>query len=96
MADKTEIEIETVGKMVRIFCRGRHGTKAGLCPDCAELLAYSTGRLNRCPHRPKPACKDCPAHCYLPARRARITEVMRYAGPRMPFFHPLLALKHYF
>jgi len=91
-----EGEIDTVGRMVKIFCRGRHGSKGELCPGCVELLAYSTARLRHCPHEPKPACKDCPTHCYLPAMRARITEVMRYAGPRMFLHHPLLALKHYF
>jgi hypothetical protein len=26
--------------------------------------------------------------------RARIREVMRYAGPRMTLYHPVLAIRH--
>ncbi len=87
-------ELDTIARMLRIYCRGRHGGRA-LCPSCAELLAYAELRLSKCPHDPKPACKDCPTHCYSPEKRGLMREVMRYAGPRMPLRHPLLTLKHY-
>lgn len=88
-------EIETLLKMLAIYCRGRHGGRE-LCASCLELSAYSVQRLRRCRHTPKPACKECPAHCFSPEMRARIRAVMRYAGPRMPLRHPLLTLRHYF
>ena len=42
----------------------------------------------------KTFCSNCKVHCYKPEMRARIQEVMRYAGPRMIFYHPLLAILH--
>jgi hypothetical protein len=34
-------------------------------------------------------------HCYKPAMREKIKDVMRYSGPRMSYRHPLLALFHF-
>ena len=88
-------EAHTVAAMIRRYCRDRHHTTDGLCPECAELLAYARRRLTRCPFQErKTTCGKCPVHCYAPAMRERIREVMRYAGPRMLFSHPLLALMH--
>jgi len=36
-----------------------------------------------------------PVHCYKPARRDEIRQVMRYAGPRMMRAHPVLTLLHW-
>jgi len=93
MKRSVRAELETLEKMLQIYCRAVHGGRP-LCVNCRELLAYSSERLRLCPRQPKPACKDCPAHCYSPAMRARVREVMRYAGPRMALRHPLLALRH--
>lgn len=81
--------------MLRLYCRGRHGRADGLCEDCRELASYSAERLRLCPMDPKPACRDCRAHCYAPALRERVRAVMRYAGPRLPLRRPLLALRHW-
>ena len=94
MSDDIARELGTLEKMLEIFCRGSHGG-GDLCPDCRELLLYAAGRLAKCPHHPKPACKNCPTHCYSPENRARIRAVMRHAGPRMPLAHPILTLRHY-
>lgn len=94
MRKDIETELLTIEKMIRLYCRGRHGGR-GACPECLELLAYAGDRLRKCPHHPKPACRNCPTHCYSPENRARIKEVMKYAGPRMLLRHPLLALRHY-
>lgn len=92
---KNAAELETLEKMLRIYCRGVHGTGTGLCADCGRLLAAAGERLARCPHDPKPACRDCRTHCWPTGSREKIIEVMRYAGPRMPLRHPLLALRHF-
>jgi hypothetical protein len=42
----------------------------------------------------KPTCAKCPIHCYKPAMKERIRDVMRYAGPRMLRRHPVLAIRH--
>lgn len=65
---------------IQVHCRTHHGTSDDLCPECADLLAYSRERLAQCPLDPKPKCKNCPVHCYRPDYRARIKEVMRFSG----------------
>jgi hypothetical protein len=63
--------------------------------ECEELLDYALHRLEACPFRAhKSVCAACPIHCYRPAMREKIRAVMRYAGPRMLFRHPLLAMGH--
>jgi hypothetical protein len=34
-------------------------------------------------------------HCYKPDRREQVRQVMRWAGPRLAFRHPWLALMHF-
>ena len=34
--------------MVRIFCRGQHGTASDLCAECRRFLDYTDVRLERC------------------------------------------------
>jgi hypothetical protein len=88
-------EKKTVAAMVGIYCADYHGTNGALCTACRDLLSYSHQRLDRCPYgEDKPACKECPVHCYLPARREAIRTIMRHAGPKMLLRHPFLALVH--
>ena len=89
-------ELETMAAMIGCYCRGRHGTGGELCPDCRRLLDYATVRLQRCPYgETKPTCAKCPIHCYQPEVREKVKAVMRYAGPRMIWRHPILALRHW-
>lgn len=91
---RLERERATVAAMVRLFCRAHHGGGA-LCSECAALLAYANYRLDRCPFEAdKPTCVACPVHCYRAAERQRMREVMRWAGPRMLWRHPYLAIRH--
>ncbi|MGD1993080.1 MAG: nitrous oxide-stimulated promoter family protein [Anaerolineae bacterium] len=88
-------EKKTVEAMIRICCRRHHLSGRALCDDCGELLAYARERLDRCPFQEgKTTCAKCPIHCYQPAMRERIRAVMRVAGPRMLWHHPVLALLH--
>jgi hypothetical protein len=93
-------EEKTIATMIALFCRDHHGTAAddeghGLCQDCGELLAYARVRLQRCRYgAEKPTCAKCETHCYKPAMRERVREVMRYSGPRMLKRHPVLAVAH--
>jgi len=88
-------EKRTVRAMVRIYCRAHHESPEEFCPDCTELLVYAMDRLSRCPTgADKPTCADCTIHCYKSAMRSRIKTVMSYAGPRMIFKHPILAIYH--
>jgi len=82
--------------MVRCHCHGHHATTAALCPECRELLDYATLRLDRCRFgAEKPTCANCPVHCYQRNQRDQMKVVMRYAGPRMLWQHPILSLRHW-
>lgn len=98
-------EKRTLALMVGIYCKGsRHRNRAehgpgprgaGLCPQCQELVDYSFGRIDRCPHMStKTFCSACPTHCYRPDMRERVRKAMAYAGPRMLLYDPLGALRH--
>lgn len=92
--DKIEYQIETIHKMVVIYCKKKHN-KTGLCSDCEELYLYAKHRLELCPFGiDKPECKDCQIHCYNAQKRQKMKEVMRFSGPRMLLYHPLDFLKH--
>lgn len=94
---RTRIESEKriIGVMVHLYCRRRLHTDT-LPPEFAELLDYAHRRLDRCRFgEAKTSCKRCPIHCYAPDKRALMRQVMRWCGPRMLFFHPLITLKHY-
>lgn len=66
-----------------------------LCDSCRELLNYAYGRIDACPYKTtKSFCSNCKVHCYQPQKREKIRAVMRYAGPRMLYKHPVMAIKH--
>lgn len=88
-------EVKTIRAMVRIYCRDRHGRRESLCEECSRLAAYAEKRLDKCPFgEDKPVCNRCTVHCYSPKMREQVRVVMRYAGPRMLWRHPLLAIGH--
>ena len=66
-----------------------------LCPQCQALLDYAHKRLEHCKFgENKPSCTRCPVHCYKPAMREQIRQVMRYSGPRMLLHDPIMAIRH--
>lgn len=89
-------EQAVVGEMMALYCRGNHGTTRGeLCPECAELTVYAERRTARCPFMAtKTFCSQCTVHCYAPEMREKIRQVMRYAGPRLMFSHPVMTVHH--
>lgn len=89
-------EQATLAKMVGIFCKAHHaGAGPPLCEPCREFLKYAELRLEKCPYGDdKPTCANCPVHCYKTRQRALAKEIMQYAGPRMLFRHPRLAIAH--
>jgi hypothetical protein len=93
---RIERERRTLAAMIGIYCRDHHhAAGAGPCEACADLLRYANQRLDVCVFgESKTACDDCSTHCYSGSRRARIVEVMRYAGPRLSLRHPLLGVMH--
>ncbi len=92
---KQEREKETVSLMIKIYCRKKHGTKNGLCEECAELDRYARERSEKCPFtESKTFCSNCKVHCYKKDMREKICKVMRFSGPKMIFHHPVMAIKH--
>lgn len=92
---KREREKRVVSLMISIYCRKNHGTKRELCPECQELKEYAILRSDKCPFmESKTFCSNCKVHCYKPEMREKIRVVMRYAGPRMIFHHPVMAVRH--
>ncbi|HPZ00953.1 MAG TPA: nitrous oxide-stimulated promoter family protein [Clostridiales bacterium] len=94
--DRITREKEMFPKMALIYCHDNHGTKGKeLCPACQELCDYALNRLDHCRWgNDKTFCSQCPCHCYRPDMRERVRELMRYTGPRLMLYHPLLCLLH--
>lgn len=87
-------EAKTIVAMLQMYCHTHHQTDA-LCPDCTALHAYAHRRIARCVFgETKPTCAHCTVHCYKPAMRERVRQVMRWAGPRMLWRHPVLTVRH--
>ena len=94
--DRLERERHTIQVMIEIYCRGHHHPAGTLCAECQQLFAYAMQRIDKCPYQDdKPTCARCPIHCYKAIMREQVRQVMRYAGPRMMLYHPMLAILHY-
>ncbi len=96
IASKREREKQTVSLMISLYCRKKHATGGKvLCRDCEELRQYAMQRSDKCPFmETKTFCSNCRVHCYRPAMREKIRAVMRFSGPRMLFYHPVMAVRH--
>jgi hypothetical protein len=91
---RAEREIRTVGTMIGMYCKTYHG-RNDMCKACDDLARYARKRSTRCIFgSDKPVCSKCTVHCYKPVYQKRIREVMRFAGPRMIYAHPLMAIDH--
>lgn len=90
-----EYDKRVITLMTQIYCNGLH-CGVSLCDDCRDFLAYAHRRIDRCPLGEKKAsCRTCAIHCYTPEYRNRAKDIMRYAGPRMVFKHPLMTIVHF-
>lgn len=92
-------EFKTIVAMLRLYCRVHHAAALGkdefLCADCQQLSDYAEKRLRSCPFGDaKPTCAKCLVHCYSTERREQVRVVMRWAGPRMLRYHPILGIRH--
>lgn len=104
MAKRREREKRTISQMIVIFCAAHHGREERteqahcgemICPECVVIDQYAVLRTQRCRKMDvKTSCEECGNHCYKPAMREKIREIMRYAGPRMITKHPVAAIRH--
>jgi predicted amidophosphoribosyltransferase len=94
--DRLKRERHTIQVMTEIYCHGHHQNRDKLCADCHDLFTYAMKRIDKCPlQADKPTCAQCPVHCYKRDMREKIRFVMRYSGPRMLVYHPILTILHY-
>jgi hypothetical protein len=94
LKNKIKREKQTVGLMIRLYCRRAEGNRE-LCDACRDLLDYSLSRLDHCPYgENKPACKHCATHCFKSDMRENIRRVMRFSGSRMILHAPIAAIRH--
>lgn len=94
MDQKIEHEKRVVAQMIDLYCRKKERNRT-LCADCRELRDYAWKRLDNCRFgNRKGSCRHCKIHCYRPDMRARIRDVMRYAGPRMMWYDIVAVFRH--
>lgn len=88
-------ERQTIKSMVEIYCESKHSTNGCICKDCQEILDYCNLRISKCVFgNKKPACSECPIHCFKPEMKKKIKTIMRFSGPKMVFRHPVYSLYH--
>ena len=79
---KRQKEQYVVEEMIRLYCRKNHGKEGhasgGMCPECQKLADYAKQRSQKCP--------------FMEQKTFR--AVMRFSGPRMLLYHPILAIWH--
>lgn len=96
--DKKEKEKQIVDLMIALYCKKQHGgnrTEKGLCTECQKLRDYAELRIEKCPFmETKTFCSNCKVHCYQMPMQKKIKEVMRFSGPRMMLYHPVMAIRH--
>lgn len=92
--NRKDEERKTVEVMIRLYCRKKEKNRT-LCDGCRELIEYAEKRLENCKFgENKPVCQNCTIHCYKKDMREKIREVMRFSGPRMIMYHPIMAIRH--
>jgi len=98
-SSKTRLEREkkTIETMIKMYCKNFHKHDTGICQECSELFEYAEERLKYCRFgENKPPCEKCSIHCYRTEMREKVRKVMRYAGPRMIYTHPIMGFRHLF
>ncbi|NMD38267.1 MAG: nitrous oxide-stimulated promoter family protein [Christensenellaceae bacterium] len=91
---KLKQEKEILTQIVCLYCHKKH-KYSELCPDCKELLDYAKKRSESCPYKKtKSFCSNCKNPCYRKDMREKIRKVMKFSGPRMIFYHPVIVIRH--
>lgn len=91
---KRDREKRVITEMVKLYCRKNHKERE-LCDECREVLNYSLKRIDHCRFmETKTFCSNCKSPCYSPKMKEKIKQIMKFSGPRMLFYHPLLVIYH--
>jgi hypothetical protein len=96
-SSKIENEKSAVEQMIKLYCRKHHAgdTISFPCDECSTMIDYAFLKLDKCIYGDKkPSCKNCSSHCYNQKMRDKIKAVMRYSGPRLIYYYPILSIKY--
>lgn len=92
--NRRTLEKEIFTKMTELYCKGKEHNSE-LCNHCKEIITYSHGRIDSCKFGDdKKFCSQCTVHCFKEDMRKEVKKIMRFSGPRILFYHPVMALKH--
>jgi len=92
--EKRNSEKQIVKEMIEIYCKHNHDC-VGLCDSYREILNYSCKRIDSCPFmETKTFCSKCSVHCFDDEMSEKIREVMKFSGPRIFLYHPLMTIRH--
>ncbi|MCH3995983.1 MAG: nitrous oxide-stimulated promoter family protein [Prevotella sp.] len=94
MNSEKQRDKQIVKLMIELYCK--HKLETDQVPKkYLQLINYASFKIDHCSWgNNKPACKDCPHHCYAPEKRNEIREIMRWTGPRMIIWCPRAAIGH--
>lgn len=93
-SEKIAREKKIANLMIKLYCENNH-QGVGLCLDCSDLSDYVEKKIDNCPFiEVKTFCSNCQVHCYNKPMREKIKIVMKYSGPRMIIYHPIIAIDH--
>lgn len=86
-------ESEVVNLMIDLYYKNK--VNKDKVEEKEDLKKYCEFRLSKCPFKDnKPFCSNCKIHCYDNIHQDLIKKVMRYSGPRMMIYHPIVGIKH--
>jgi len=95
LEDKQERERDSISKMITIYCNKHHNSGQNLCEDCTIISEYASKSISLCPYGAvKPVCGKCPSNCFRGDMHGKMVKIMRFAGPRMLYKHPILTVRH--
>lgn len=91
---KRDREKKVITEMVKLYCRKNH-KNGELCDECNEVLNYSLKRIDNCKFmETKTFCSNCKSPCYSLKMKEKIKQIMKFSGPRMLLYHPILVIYH--
>ncbi len=91
---KINFEKKTVAAMIDIYYKQFKDEEH--LAEREDVLSYAMTRLNYCRFsEDKPTCKVCPVHCYKKSYQEKMKLIMRYSGPRMMIYHPIMSVEHF-
>ncbi|MEG0255124.1 nitrous oxide-stimulated promoter family protein [Vagococcus sp.] len=91
---KISFEKKTVQAMIDIYYKQYKDDEHLI--EKEDVENYAMSRLNYCRFgEEKPTCKVCPVHCYKKSYKEKMQKIMRYSGPRMMIYHPVMSVEHF-